>query len=112
MMSVLGWVVYGMGCFFVLSTVLAIRQLARSGQKVTAMTVNQCALYVISLVLVPVLDLSPFHLIWMFFVSFVGGAMLPLALGINVPILPRLLVLIATVGISPPHPPRSPTAAP
>ena len=62
-------------------------------------TVNITMLFVVSLVVVPLLSLSPFHLLWMFIVSFVLGT-LSLAFPFSLLSLPgRWFFILACIGL-------------
>ena len=68
--GVLLWIV---GALITMFWAYGIRSYVRSGQGVSQQTVNQTMMFVLSLIIVPILGFSPFHLLWMFPVSFVLG---------------------------------------
>jgi hypothetical protein len=70
LVSVLLWIV---GAVITMFWAYGIRSYVRSGQGVSQQTVNQTMMFALSLIIVPMFDFSPFHLLWMFPVSFVLG---------------------------------------
>jgi hypothetical protein len=70
--EVMVWVV---GVIIALSRVCGVRAYVRRGIGVTKQSVNQGMLFVVSLASVALLPISSFHLLWMFPVSFVLGAL-------------------------------------
>jgi len=77
-MKIIGYVVYVIGVLMAVSWLFGIRSYTARGVGATRMTVNTAMLFIVSLVVVPALSLSPFHLLWMFPASFILG-MLSLA---------------------------------
>ena len=77
-MEVVGWILWAVGLFFGLSWASGVRTYVRTGQGVQQATVNQTMLMLGAVVAVPLLDFSPFHLLWLLPVAFIVG-MLSLA---------------------------------
>lgn len=73
MIKILAYIVYGVGIVLTVIWLLGIRVHTKTGQGVAATTVNITMLFIVSLALVPLLELSPFHLLWFFPVSVVLG---------------------------------------
>jgi hypothetical protein len=74
-MQIIGYAVYGIAVFLAGTFFIGIRSNTARGAGVTRQTVNTTMLFTVSLVVVPLLSLSPFHLLWMFPISFVLGAL-------------------------------------
>lgn len=74
-MEILGYVTYGIGVLLTLIWVAGIRANTNSGEGVSATTVNITLLFIVSLILVPAMGLSPFNLIWLFIASIVLGVL-------------------------------------
>jgi hypothetical protein len=74
-MQVVGVILWLLAAVFTLSWMYGIRSYVRSGQGVSQQTVNQTMGFALSLVLIPVLHISPFHLLWMFIVAFATGTL-------------------------------------
>ena len=72
-MEILGWILWTIGLLVGLSWSYGIRTYVRRGQGVTQQTVNQTALILLAVIVVPLLGLSPFHLIWMLPAAFITG---------------------------------------
>ncbi len=72
-MKILGYVIYGVGVLLTLIWLAGVRTNTKSGIGVAAGTVNIVVLFIVSLILVSVLRVSPFHLIWLFSVSVLIG---------------------------------------
>ena len=77
-MEVLGWILWTIGLVVGLSWSYGVRTYVRTGQGVQQATVNQTTLILLAVVAVPLLGLSPFHLLWMLPAAFIVG-MLSLA---------------------------------
>jgi len=73
-MEILAWIMYGIACFIAIGWVYGIRHNTNSGEGVSMQTVNSTLLFLVSLGLVPILGISPFHIIWMFLVSLFLGS--------------------------------------
>jgi len=73
--EILGYVTYGIGVLLTLIWVAGIRANTNSGEGVSATTVNITLLFIVSLILVPAMGLSPFNLIWLFIASIVLGVL-------------------------------------
>jgi ABC-type Co2+ transport system permease subunit len=52
-----------------------IRSYVKSGAGVTQMTVNTAMLFAVSVVVIPLTGISPFHLLWMFPVAWLLGTL-------------------------------------
>lgn len=72
-MEILSYVIYGVGVLLTLIWLAGIRVNTNSGQGVAATTVNTTLLFIVSLILIPALELSLFHLIWLFGASAMIG---------------------------------------
>ncbi len=72
-MEIFSYVVYGLAVFITLGWCLNIRTKARNEQTTEKSMELQGFLMTISLILIPLLHLSPFHLIWMIPTSFILG---------------------------------------
>jgi len=74
-MEVVGWILWAVGLFFGLSFAYGVRTYVRTGQGVQQATVNQTMLMLGAVVAVPLLDFSPFHLLWLLPVAFILGGL-------------------------------------
>ena len=72
-MQFIGYVVYGIGVLLTLSWIVGIRQHTVHGTPPMKPSINQTMLFVVCLVLVPAMSLSPLHLLWMFPASWILG---------------------------------------
>lgn len=72
-MEVLGWLLWVIGLVVGLSWSYGVRTYVRTGQGVQQQTVNQTTLILLAVIAVPLLGLSPFHLLWMLPAAFVAG---------------------------------------
>jgi len=72
-MEILGYVTYGIGVLLTLILLAGIRANTNSGEGVAVTTVNVTLLFIVSLILVPAMALSPFNIIWLFIASVVLG---------------------------------------
>jgi hypothetical protein len=72
-MQVVGVLLWIGTAFITIFWAYGIRSYVRSGQGVSQQTVNQTMMFALSLIIVPIFGLSPFHLLWIFPVSFVFG---------------------------------------
>jgi hypothetical protein len=98
-MEIVGYIVYGVGVVLAITWIIGIRTHSNSGQGVTMPTVNSTMLFIVSLVVVVAFELSPFHLLWMYPVSFVLG-MLSLAFPLSLLSIPgNILAFIACIGL-------------
>ncbi len=77
-MEVFGWILWAVGLLLGLSWAYGVRIYVRTGRGVQQATVNQTMLMLAAVVAVPLLDLSPFHLLWLLPAAFIVG-MLSLA---------------------------------
>lgn len=75
-MTILGYIVYGIGVLVTLSWLGGIRLHTIKGEGVSGGTVNVTVLFVVSLVIVPIFQFSPLHLLWMFPISVLFGILL------------------------------------
>jgi len=76
--EVLGWILWAVGLCLGLSFVYGVRTYVRTGRGVQQATVNQTMLILAVVVAVPLLDFSPFHILWLLPVAYIVG-MLSLA---------------------------------
>jgi hypothetical protein len=74
-MKYISYATYGLCVLVSVTWIFGIRTYTLRGDPPTRMTVNTTMLFVVSLVLVPLLSLSPFHLLWMFPASLVLGVL-------------------------------------
>ena len=65
-MKIVGIMLWIVGALWTFGFMYAIREDERSGKGSTKASVNMTMLFAVSLVIIPILDLSPFHLLWMF----------------------------------------------
>lgn len=72
-MSIIGYIVFGFAVIFTLGWCIGLREKAKSEQEGENTMELQGFLMTVSLILVPVLNISPFHLFWMFSASFIIG---------------------------------------
>lgn len=72
-MEVAGYIVYGIGAVLVIIWLAGIRSYRHQGRIASMGTVNTTMLFILSLIVVASLKLSPFHLLWMYPTSFVLG---------------------------------------
>ena len=77
-MEILGWILWTIGLVVGLSWSYGVRTYVRTGQGIQQQTVNQTTLILLAVVAVPLLGLSPLHLLWMLPAAFIIG-MLSLA---------------------------------
>lgn len=99
-MEIAEYIIYVVGVILALTWMIGIRTYTKSGQGVTMSTVNTTMLFLVSLVVVPILKLSPLHLFWMYPVSFVLG-MLSLAFPFSLlSISGNIVAFIACVGLN------------
>lgn len=99
-MEIAGYIVYGIGIVLAVTWMIGIRTYTKSGQGVTMSTVNTTMLFIVSLVVVPILKLSPLHLLWMYPASFILG-MLSLAFPFSLLSIPGNIVsFIACAGLN------------
>jgi hypothetical protein len=74
-MQLVGILLWIVGALITMFWAYGIRSYVRTGQGVSQQTVNQTMMFGLSLVVVPIFGLSPFHLLWMFPVSFILGTL-------------------------------------
>ena len=99
-MEIVGYIVYGVAIVLAIVWLVGIRTYTKSGQGVTMPTVNTTMLFIVSLVVVLVLELSPLHLLWMYPASFVLG-MLSLAFPFSLLSIPgNIVAFIACIGLN------------
>ncbi len=70
-----GYAVYVVGVFIAGSWLLGIRTYASRGALPMKQTVNSTMLFVMALVLVPNIPISPLHLFWMFPIGWLAGTL-------------------------------------
>ena len=73
MKDTIGYIVYLFGIYCVISWLYYIRTKTKSGECVIMPTVNTLMLFIVSLILVPALKISPLHIFWMFPASILLG---------------------------------------
>lgn len=66
MQQLVGILLWIAGALVTMVWAYGIRSHVRTGQGVSQQTVNQTMMFAISLIIVPIFGLSPFHLLWMF----------------------------------------------
>jgi hypothetical protein len=99
-MEIAGYIVYGIGIILAITWMIGIRTYTKSGQGVTMSTVNTTMLFIVSLVVVPILNLTPLHLLWMYPASFILG-MLSLAFPFSLLSIPgNIVAFIACAGLN------------
>src|SRR6185503_13383820 len=74
-MQLVGVLLWFVGALITMFWACGIRSYVRTGQGVSQQTVNQTMMFGLSLVVVPIFGFSPFHLLWMFPVSFIVGTL-------------------------------------
>lgn len=72
-MEIIGYIIYGLSILITLGWCIQIRDKARNEQATEKSMELSGFLMTISLILIPVFHLSPFHLIWMIPTSFILG---------------------------------------
>lgn len=72
-MTYVGYAVYGAAAIFAFAWIAGVRHYTWRGTPPTIIGINQTMLYVVSLALVPILSISPFHLLWMLPTSWLIG---------------------------------------
>ncbi len=72
-MQLVGVLLWILGALITMFWAYGIRSYVRRGQGVSQQTVNQTMMFALSLIIIPIFGFSPFHLLWMFPVSFVLG---------------------------------------
>lgn len=98
-MEIVGYAIYGIGVVLAGSFLFGIRSYTANGTGVSKQTVNTTMLFIVSLVVVPAMSLSPLHLLWMFPVSFMLG-MLSLIFPFSLLSIPgRVIFYIACFGL-------------
>ena len=98
-MQIIGYVLYAVGVLMAVAWLFGIRSYTARGVGVVRQTVNTAMLFIVSLVVVPALSLSPFHLLWMFPASFIFG-MLSLAFPFSLLSVPGQAVFrVACIGL-------------
>ena len=74
-MQFLAIIVRIVGAIVTISWVYGVRSYVRSGRGVSQQTVNQTMFFALSLLVVLIFGLSPFHRLWMFPVGFILGTL-------------------------------------
>jgi len=74
-MRYLAWVLWGAAAIWALGSAHSIRTMVRTGKPPTRQTVNMVMLWLIGLLCIVALGLSPFHVFWWFPVAFIAGAL-------------------------------------
>jgi len=72
-MQLVGILLWIVGSLITMFWAYGIRSYVRTGHGVSQQTVNQTMMFALSLIIVPIFGLSPFHLLWMFPVGFILG---------------------------------------
>jgi hypothetical protein len=65
-MQYVAWTVYGLAVLFTLTWVVGIRSHTLRDTPPTMQTVNTTMLFVVCLILIPPLSISPFHVLWIY----------------------------------------------
>ncbi len=89
-MEIIGYIVLGLSILITLGWSLQIREKAKNEQATEKSMELQGFLMAVSVILIPLLHLSPFHLLWMLPASFILGL-----LSINTPL--RLLWIFSSI---------------
>lgn len=98
-MEIVGYIVYGIGLLLAITWLIGIRTYTKSGKGVTMSTVNTTMLFIVSLIVIPVLKISPLHLLWMYPVGIVLG-MFSLSFPFSLLSIPgNVVALIACIGL-------------
>lgn len=71
----IGWALWAIGVFWAQGAARSIREMVRTGEPPTMMTINWIMLSCFALLCIPVLGFSPFHAIWAVPVAFVVGSL-------------------------------------
>lgn len=75
MVVYLGWLIWLVGLIVAVGWVYGIRNYMRRGMGVTQQTVNTTMLFFVSLIVTLSLRISPYHLLWLFPLSWVLGTL-------------------------------------
>lgn len=75
-MNIIGYIIMGFAVLLTLGWSIKIRDKAKNEQEREKAMELQGFLMTVSIILVPVLNISPFHLLWMFPASFIMGGLL------------------------------------
>lgn len=98
-MKYIGYIIYSVGVLIASSWFLGIRTSFKRNLGASKLTVNTTMLFIVSLVLIPSLSISPFHLLWLFPASWFLGELsflFPFSL-LSIP--GRIVLMVACVGI-------------
>jgi hypothetical protein len=99
-METIGYIIYGIAVVLAVIWLWGVRSYTRQGRGVAMQTVNITLLFIVSLVVVSVSGLSPFHLLWMYPASVVVG-LLSLAFPFSLLSVPGHLVFwFACIGLN------------
>lgn len=99
-MQIVGVLLWIIGAVLAITWAYGVRSYVRSGKGVSQQTVNQTMLFALSLLVVALFGLSPFHLLWMFPAGFILGA-LSLAFPFSVLSIPgRIFGAICCIGLT------------
>jgi membrane protein CcdC involved in cytochrome C biogenesis len=91
-MAILGTVIWVVAIWWVIGQLLATRRRLRNGQIVVPPLFASTLVFILSIFIVAVMGASPFHLLWLFPLSFV--------LGIALLLFPTLqLIVMACLGL-------------
>ena len=75
LITVLGWIVWGLGAAIAATWSWGIRRHVKTGAGVTRQTITTTMLFALAVLSVPVFDVSPFHLLWVFPVGWLVGTL-------------------------------------
>lgn len=100
-MEILEYITLGIGVILALGWLAGIRSYTLSGQNVTMQTVNTTMLFIVSLVVVVILNLPYFHLLWMYPTSFILGFMSMIFPFTLLSIFGNVIAFIACIGLDP-----------
>jgi len=72
-MEIIEFVLYGIAIFMAITWMVGIRTYTKRGTRPAMSTVNTTALFIVSLITIPILEISAFHFLWIYPVAiFIG----------------------------------------
>ena len=74
-MEIIEFVLYGVAIFMTITWMVGIRTYTKQGTGVTIQTVNTAMLFFVSLITVPILEISSLHFLWIYPASIVIGTL-------------------------------------
>ncbi len=63
-MEIIEFVLYGVAIFMTITWMVGIRTYTKQGNGVTIQTINTAMLFFVSLITVPILEISSLHFLW------------------------------------------------